>query len=121
MSGVVRHGAKSGILTDRLDMRTVAGKALGAYRAALTAHIGGEPTVPEAELIDQASRLALLCRIAWVELDDKGATTKRGVSPAFDAYVRAARDQRAVFELLGLERRRRELPSLSDVLNEACA
>jgi hypothetical protein len=111
----VSHGAGSGLLRDPLDRRTRVGKAYHAHLAALAAHVGGDPNTVEIELIDQAARLALLVDIAWGETVRTGVVSDGQLSPAFAAFLAAARDQRAVLTLIGLERRIKDV-SLRDLL-----
>ena len=112
----VSHAGTAGLLRDRLDLRTKVGRRYQAHVEALSAHIGGDPTLPQVELIDQASRLKLLACIAWAELLRAGTVTKdTGLHPAFDAFLKASRDQRAVLGLLGIQRSARDV-TLRDVL-----
>lgn len=110
----VRHGARSALLTDPLDMRTQAGRALSAYRQALVAHVGGNPSTVELELIEQAARLAILARVAWAEVMESKHLANGKVNPALEAYQRITRDQRAVFEQLGIKRQQ-HVPDLEDI------
>lgn len=116
----ITHGGDSRVLLrDPLDRRTRIGKAYRDHCQALSAHVGGEPTRPQAELIDQAARLALLAKIAWAELF-RGGVFVNGTgqpAPALETWLKAARDQRAVLQLLGLERRSRDV-TLSEYLQQ---
>ena len=107
------------LLYGALDRRTQAGKQHVRQCAALAAHVGGDPTAAQLRLIDQAARLHLLGQMAWAELLRAGALVKKGrLAPAFEAYVKAARDERATLQLLGLERKARNV-TLQDVLRSA--
>ena len=113
----VGHGVGSKLLKDPLDRRTRVGKAYQAHKQILAAHIGGDPTAPQVELINQAARIRILSAMAWSELMRARTLVKNGnVHPAFDAFLKAARDQRAVLEMLGLKRQARDVPLLKDVL-----
>jgi hypothetical protein len=116
----ITHGAGSrALLKDPLDLRTVVGKAYHGQRSALRAHLGGTPTVPQEKLIDQASRLCVLADIAWGELMRVGRILQgEGLHPAFDAYIKATRDARAVLVTLGLKPHTREVPDLNTYLNQ---
>lgn len=116
---VVRHAgqARSTILTARLDKRTVAYRAYTNEIEALTAHVGGNPSAVQARLIEQAGRLALLEHIAWCEMTaTAGLTADGALKPVFDAFMRAARDRRAVLQLLGVEPRSKPVPDLQSYL-----
>ncbi len=111
-------GASRSLLEDPLDGRSIIGKAYMAYKAALLAHIGGaeKATMPQLTLADQAARFNVLTRIAWGELIREGAFKAGALAPAFDAYRRAAGDERDVLRLLGLERRMQPVPDLADYI-----
>ncbi len=115
----VSHAAGSNLLEDPLDNRTRVGKMYRVQRATLAAHIGGHPTIPQEKLIDQAVRLALLTDIAWAELmRSKKLVTNGAVHPAFEAFLKASRDQRAVLIILGLKRQTKNIPDLQDYLRQ---
>lgn len=115
----VSHAAGSNLLEDPLDNRTRVGKTYRAQRAVLSAHVGGHPTHPQEKLIDQAVRLAMLTDIAWAELmRSKKLVTNGAVHPAFEAFLKASRDQRAVLIILGLKRRTKDVPDLQDYLRQ---
>lgn len=115
----VSHAAGSNLLEDPLDNRTRVGKTYRAQRAALAAHIGGRPTLPQEKLIDQAVRLAMLTDIAWAELmRSKRLVTNGAVHPAFEAFLKTSRDQRAVLIILGLKRQTKNIPDLQEYLRE---
>lgn len=100
-----------------LDLRSRSGKAYRATCEALTLHLGGELSAPQKALVDQAARLRLMTQFAWAELGRTGPFKKTGeLVAAYDAYRRAAADEREVLRLLGIERRVKELPSLQDYL-----
>lgn len=118
---LVGHGATSKALREGvLDLRSRAGKTYRATCQALGAHVGGELSAPQKALIDQAARLRLLTQFAWAEIDRLGPFKKTGeLVAAFDAYRRAAADERSVLSLLGIERRVKELPTLQDYLKQS--
>ncbi|HLE18558.1 MAG TPA: hypothetical protein VI728_09780, partial [Syntrophales bacterium] len=64
----IRHGGHSDFLHDPLDGRTTLGRAYQGDIEALTAHLGGQLTLPQRSLIEQATRLSLLASIAWAEI-----------------------------------------------------
>jgi hypothetical protein len=117
---VVGHGANSrALLRAPFDMRSRLGKAYRATIDALRAHVGSDVTPPQVALIDQAARLRLLTQIAWSELQHSGAFRKGEIAPAFDAYRRAAADERAVLAILGVQRRPQPVPSLDEYLEQS--
>lgn len=104
------------LLRDPLDLRTAVGKAYHAQKAELRAHVGGDPSLPQEKLIDQAARLAVLADIAWGALIREGSIVKgTALHPAFEAYLRATRDQRDVLRLLGIQRHAKQI-TLPDLL-----
>ena len=112
----IHHGVGSALLKDPLDARSKVGKEYLAHKATLATHVGGDPSTPQLELIDQAARLRVLTAIAWGELTRAKELIKNGVlHPAFEAFLKAARDQRAVLLTLGLKRHAREV-RLKEVL-----
>lgn len=116
----LQHGGsgRNSIMQARLDLRSRAGKAFIAEVAALKAHLGETLlTAPVTALVEQAARLALLEHIAWAELSRAEALTKGGVvHAAFEPFLRASRDRRAVLVMLGLERKQKEIPDLKQYL-----
>lgn len=115
----IEHGGSSrAVRGEPLDLRSAAGKAYVAYRAEYRAHLGGEGlSAVEADLADMAARLKVLANVAYAgRLFDRSGNPR----PAFDAFMRAARDLRAVFELLGLKRRTKE-PGVDEYLSGAPA
>jgi hypothetical protein len=116
----ITHGLGSqALLRDPLDLRTAVGKAYHAHKAMLRSHVGGDPTPPQEKLIDQAARLAVLSDVAWSELARIGRLIKGdALHPAFEAFLKATREQRDVLRLLGLDRRKKDVPSLHDYLRQ---
>jgi hypothetical protein len=112
------HGGIGALLRDALDGRTRVAKDCRAWVAALAAYLGGEPTAVETELIEQAARLSLLVDVAWADLMRNGVLPEGQAAPAVEVFLKATRDHRAVPQLLGLERRVREVPSLTQYLQE---
>ena len=116
---VTHAGGSKLFLTAALDRRTKAAKAYHTHVAALEEHIGDAPTPPQARLIDQAARLALLGALAWDELQRQGPFDARGnVRPAVETYTRAIREERATLQLIGLERREPPIPTLAEYVAE---
>jgi hypothetical protein len=112
------HGGNSkALLRDPLDLRSSVGRAYYAEKQALRVHVGGDPTMPQEKLIDQCARLGVLNNIAWGELMRAGMLVQGDkLVPAFEAYIKAARELRDVLRLLGIERRTKPVPSLSEYL-----
>ena len=105
-------------LHDALPICTRVGKAYHRHMEALRVHVGGDPSLPQVELIDQAARLAILARICWGDAIRNGVIRKDGsLAPALDGFLKATRDQRAVLEILGLKRQAKEL-TLQKVLEQ---
>lgn len=116
----IGHGGTSrALMYDPLDLRTRVGKEYHAHKQGLAAHLGGDPTVPQQSLIDQAARLNILSRITWAELTRNGVFTKNGaLRPAVTAYIDATKHERDVLRLLGLQRHQKPLPTLDEYLKE---
>ncbi len=110
------HGSQSQLLRDPLDARTRVGRAYAAQMQAYRQHLDGDVSVAQEKLIEQAARFGLLTDIAWGELMRSGHLIKRGsVNAAFDPFLRASRDLRAILLVLGLKRHAKEA-TLQDVL-----
>jgi hypothetical protein len=121
-SVITGHGANSRVLKRAsLHRGSALGREYAAQCEALTAHLGGAPSDPERLLIDQAARIHLLVQFAWAELLRAGAFHEGEPRPAFDAFRRAAADQREVLRLLGIERRTKPVPDLHSYLGSAHA
>src|SRR5436190_23759485 len=84
------------LLQGSFHLGTRLGKTWRDRCAALTAHLGGQPSEAQRILIDHAARLHLLCQFAWAEVLNRGAFDKGTPRPAVDAFRRAAADEREV-------------------------
>ena len=116
-SVITGHGANSRVLKRAaLHRGSTLGREYAAQCEALSAHLGGAPSTPERLLIDQAARIHLLVQFAWAELLRAGAFHEGEPRPAFDAFRRAAADQREVLRLLGIERRTKPVPALHEYI-----
>jgi hypothetical protein len=119
--GNTTHGGYALALLDGdFDYRTDNGKTVKAFRGVLIHHLGGEQRIsgPQMILVDQAVRLQLLARIAWMHSHRNGNFKVGGeATGAFDAYLRVTRALREVLAMLGLKRRQIEL-TLGDILAE---
>jgi hypothetical protein len=116
---VIRHGGEStAIRLGRFDLRSSLGKQYRSRVEALVTHLGGADavTIPQARLIDQAARLCLLTETAWDELSKTGAFRNSEPTAALHAFLRLIGEERAVLVTLGLQRREKAIPRLSDVL-----
>lgn len=100
-----------------IDRRTTEGRLLAADVLALRAHVGGDPSIAQQKLIEDAARLGLIGSIAWQRLMDAGTILRGdGLHPALEAFLKSSRDRRDVLRLLGLNRHTRPI-KLSDVLD----
>lgn len=99
------------------DRRSALGKVFAAEAHALTQHVGN-PTLPQARLIEQGARLHLLEAMAWAEVVGAGRLigTDGAPHPAVDVLLRTMRERREVLRLLGLQRAPKQVPSLHDYL-----
>lgn len=116
----VLHAGKSRALWEAtLDGRSKVGKAVAAEDAVLRAHVGlGALSRPLETLCHQAARLKVIGAIAWHRLETEGVFLGGEPHPALSAFREAARDEREVLRLLGLERRAKELPTLAEYLRQ---
>jgi hypothetical protein len=117
----VAHGGASKVLrTGTLHAGSTLGRAYRAEVGALRAHLGEVPTLPQARLIEQGARLHLLASMAWAEVLASGQLIAPGghAHPAVDILLRTLREQRAVLEMLGVERHARQI-TLPDILSGA--
>lgn len=113
---MVHAGSSAAFRTGVFDGRTKLAKLYKQHVAALEAHLGGDLTPPQSRLVDQAARLALLNELIWGEIDKQGVFKDGDVRPAVDAYLKATQQERDVLRLLGIERREKLLPTLSEYL-----
>jgi hypothetical protein len=112
----VKYAHGETIRLGKIDLRFTMGRRYRARIAALTSHLGGDLTTPQAVLVDQAARFHLLTGLAWDALTKHGAYRHGSPTPANDAYRRAAADERSVLLLLGLDRKAKDVPELSEYL-----
>jgi len=118
---LVHGGSSRKALYDPLDKRTVEHRFCFERKQALLAHLAGNATVLEQELVEQEARLAMLARIAWVAIEQGNLLADDGLAPAAEAYVRLTREQRAVMQLLGIQRRTELVPDLQSYLSSTHA
>jgi len=109
---LIHGGSSRKALYDPLDKRTVEHRFCFERKKALLAHLAGDATVFEQELVEQEVRLAMLARIAWIAIEQGNLLAEEGLAPAAEAYVRLTREQRAVMQLLGIQRRTKPVPTL---------
>lgn len=116
----VVHGGKStALLKGEFDLRTKIGREHKTRLAVMKAHMGDDLTAPLERIADQAVRLSLLEDIAWAELSRASSIVNSkgdGLNPAFDAVLRAAREHRNVLEIIGLQRKAKQVPTLAEYL-----
>jgi len=113
------HGGAARVLRRGvLDTRGALGKSYTTEITGLTAHIGGDPNVPQGRLVEQGARLHLLEAMAWAEVQAAtGLIRPDGtVNPALDALLRVMRERREVLKLLGLHRHQKPAPTLQEFL-----
>jgi hypothetical protein len=111
-----RNRASLAVLNNPLDLRSALGKRYVSDVISLKSHVGGDPSVIECRLIDQASRLALLMDLAWGEVLASETLVKDNTPvAAIDIFLKCARDHRQVLGLIGVDRRARDI-TLQDVL-----
>src|SRR5919106_6736491 len=60
-----KHGGRTQLDSLRLDQRSRAGKRYQALCKDMVAHLGGDATLPQSLLIQQAARLQLATDLAW--------------------------------------------------------
>jgi hypothetical protein len=105
-----------------IDQRTVAGKAVTAWKANYIADLGGIENVTTAEMaeLDEAAITKFILAIVntWiVENADRLVSGRtRGVAAVVQQRNALVATLKGLLESLGLKRRARELPSLSTYL-----
>jgi len=113
------HGGASKVLRSGvLHAGGVLGRAFYDEVKGLTAHLGGDPTRPQARLIEQGGRLHLLEAMGWAEVLGAGCLIRPDGSPypAVDVLLRVMRERRETLKLLGLKRHTKLVPTLQEVL-----
>jgi len=116
---LMAHGGDSAsLMQSPLDGRTRLAKKYKATIAAMRAHLGHSLTLPEEQLVEQVARFSLLCDISWRELIRGGMLQNGQLAPAFVAWEKAAKNQRDIFQMLGLKRRQKEIQDLSNYIAE---
>ena len=113
------HGGASQVLRRGvLDTRGALGKAYAAEATGLTAHVGGDPSLPQARMIEQGARLHLLEAMAWAEVQATPGLIRADGSahPALDVLLRTMRERREVLKLLGLARAKKPVQTLEEFL-----
>jgi len=120
--GLVRlKAAVRGLGARVIDRRTSIGKALDSWRVDLLADLGGAPAVStqQAALVDLAVRTKLMLDSidAWILTQPSLVNArKRALLPVVRERASLASQFQAVLRDLGLERRARPAPSLSEIL-----
>ena len=106
--GSTRVGTKGTILQG-VDMRTHGGRRFKELCADLVDHLCSDPTAPQLAIIRRAAALAVWCEQAEAEQAQGGD---------FDvaSYTTAANTMRRLLADLGLERRAKDVTSLSDYI-----
>lgn len=98
------------------DGRTKVAKLYKQHVAALEAHLGSDLTPPQSRLVDQAARLALLNELIWADIDRHGVFKNGDARPVVDTYLKAAKEERDVLRLLGVQRHQKPIPTLDEYL-----
>ena len=102
------------VLKSSIDRRTCFGRAYVSRYDEMVDHLSVIPTPPQRQLIDQCVRLSLMSDMAWGEyLRCSGYVDKTDAVGWFDLFTKASREHRSVLQLLGIERKVKDLPDLS--------
>lgn len=115
----VKTGRRSTSLkVGRLDLRSAAGRLYRDQYNALLEDLGGLPLTREREAhLDQAARSHVVSELAWSELAERGAfDASGGMSPALDAWLRAAALERAALARLDIGTRPKNETTLDEYL-----
>lgn len=114
----ITHGGESALLRGPLDGRSRLGKLYKAALLELRSHLGGDVTVPQSKLVDQAVRLGLLADLSWADVMQapEGLVKDGTVNPSVDIFFKTSKHQRDVLGMLGLQRRAKDV-TLQDVLD----
>lgn len=99
-------------ITPRLDRRTTASKMAEAFRADLTAHVGGKPSATQAALVEQAVQI----KLRLFTLD--AAFAERGSQSAHDGrqYLAWSNSLSRLLRQLGMKGAAERPASLGDYL-----
>lgn len=106
--GATRMGTRGTILTG-VDMRTHGGRRFKELCADLVDHLGDDPTAPQLAIIRRAAALGVWC-------EEQEAAQASGGDLDIAAYSAATNTLRRLLADLGLERRPRDVTSLSDYI-----
>ncbi|MBO6776143.1 MAG: hypothetical protein JJ897_11680 [Marinibacterium sp.] len=106
--GATRIGTQGTILQG-VDMRTHGGRRFKELCADLVDHLDGDPTAPQFAIIRRAAALAVWCEQAE-------AAQAQGGELDVAAYGSAANTMRRLLCELGLERRAKDVTSLSEYI-----
>lgn len=110
---IMHGGASRALRRAPLDRRTRIGRFCEGFKQALVAHVGGDPSAVQAELIELAARNAVQWRIAHEHTVRKDG---RLDSQALDQYLRIQRELRGILMQLGLRRAAKQIPELKDYI-----
>ena len=102
----------------KLDRRTKEARQLEATVAELVEHVGGQPTAPQARLIDRIARLELYLAKMDERANANGGTLSERDSRAYLAWCNSIR---LAMRDLGLEKRTPQQPTLAEILGQGAA
>lgn len=114
------HGLGSSFLKGRrTDRRSAVGRTDCERAAALVAHLGGDPTLPEARLVRHATRYSILSDALWTRLNtDPQALAPDALAGLLDAFVKINREERETLKQLGIKRAQKSVPTLQEYLQQ---
>lgn len=91
--------------------------AIAAKRADLERHLGGDPSVIQSDLVTDYARIDTLIESVAANIERGGVFTPKGSARAATTMLLALVDRRwRLAQLLGIERRSKQVPSLTDFI-----
>lgn len=112
----VTTGAAARILTERLDERSILGRAEKERTTELQGQYGEQITPAGMSVLRAAVRQGLIADIAWADISERGVLIGGQENPAVNVLLRAYRGKLTALQLLGLERKDKLVPDLKQYL-----
>lgn len=104
-------------LAAALDERSEVFKLVAERARSFAAQLGNDLTPAQERIVQQAARLSLLSDSTWAAVQIKGLLNEEGArTQAVDSFLKVSRAEREALNAIGLERRQKPLPNLSEYL-----
>ena len=112
------HGSDSRAVRGELDGRFAFAKATSRYMEQYRQHVGPDRTIAMDDLCISAARHKALANLAYSRLKDGPFDSEGEIRAVYEAFRRADSDHRSVLASIGIERRERQVPELSEYLKQ---